>query len=390
MPRAKVDTSIQRITMEGMQFPLGVYPIEPMAPRQGYRSDFEPADGDDEEGEWEEWPDRYVYEIVVSADRLEPLCRSLFALFPGRVYPILDVLGHDAYREVDPYISYELIGIERFTDAIRRFRGFFYEDGLCGFGTMNDEPFFYVFVDEHKIITVRAATELKEKVEKVLDAYDLAQIDEPLGADAVAHEHRGVLETPEDRPDLLTHEEIVEQLRDDWKLVLNVDAETNVDDDGNDLGTTGWRCLLRLAPPPPDEDTHPAPSRYAEVILTADNLREAEDLAYDAAESLLPDGVEGWDECVLVAADRLTPEQFAEVVLAPPAVADGAAATGTGTSTPAPAGGAGKASGEAAKGEAAETPPAHPPQKPPKPAGDDAEGAIVPRESRIFRATWLE
>jgi hypothetical protein len=344
MARAKADTSIERVVVEGMQFPLGVYPIEPMTPRQGYCSDFEPADGDDEEGEWEEWPDRYVYEIVISADRLEALCRALFALLPGRIYPIVDVMGHDAYREVDPYISYDLIGLERFTDAIRRFRAFFFEDGLCGFGAMIDDPFFYVFVDEHKIITVRAATELKEKVEKILEAFELEQTDSPLGADAVAHEHRGVLVAPDDRPDLLTPEEIVEQLRDDWRLVLNVDAEANVDDDENELGVSAWRCVARLAP-----DAEAAP-RYAEVLLAAGCLREAEDLTYEAAETLLPKDVESWEESVIVASDRVTPEHFAELLKHAP-----------GTTTPL-------------------TPV---PEVPP-------EGDAMAQESRIWRAAWFE
>jgi hypothetical protein len=292
-------------------FPLGVYPIEPMKPRPGYTMDFEPADGSNEEGEWEEWPDRYVFDIVITAERVEPLCRNLFALLPGRVYPILDILGQDAYREVDPYISYELIGIDRFTDALRRYRGFFFEDGLCGFGAMIDEPFLYVFVDEHKIVTVRAETDLKERVEKILSAFDLEPVEQPAGADSASHEHRGVLEAPDDRPDLLTEEEIIENLRDEWRLTLNIDPETNVDDDGTDLGITGWRCLVRCF-----EEGSERP-RYAEVILTAGSLRAAEDLALGAAEEIKPKEVEDWEEVLVVQADRMTPERVSELARTP-------------------------------------------------------------------------
>ncbi len=298
--------------MEGFSFPLGVYPIEAMKPRAGYSVEFEPADGDDEGsaagvGEWEEWPDRYVYDVVISAERLEPLCRSLLALLPGRVYPILDVLGQDAYREIDPYISYDLIGMDRFTDMLRRFRGYFLEDGLCGFGAMTDEPFLYVFVDEHKIVTVRAETAQKERVERILSAFDLEQTEEPAGADAAAHEHRGVLEAPEDRPDLLTAEEIVEHLRDEWNLTLNIDAESNVDDEGADLGVTGWRCLVRCLA---EEDERP---RYADVVLAAGCLRRAEELALDAAEELLPKGADEWLESSVVGSDRLAPDRLSEL-----------------------------------------------------------------------------
>lgn len=185
------------------------------------------------------------------ATRIEPLCRALFTLLPGRVYPILDFLGQDEWREVDPYVSYELIGMDRFLDALRRFRGFFYEDGLVGFGAMSEEPFVYVFVDEHKVVTVRAQSDMKEKVEQVLAAFDLEQVEELTSADSVTHEHRAVLDAPDDRRDLLNAEEIVELLREDWRMVLNIDPDSNLDEEGNDLGITGWRCILRYDPPAP-------------------------------------------------------------------------------------------------------------------------------------------
>ncbi len=280
MLTCKADPTIKRVALGTFQFPLGAYPVEALVPRQGYSVTFEPADGDDTEGEWEEWPDRYVYDVVISAERVEPLCRMLFSLLQGRVYPILDVLGHDAYREIDPYISYDLVGLDRFTDAVRRFRDFLYEDGMCGFGAMSEEPFFYIFIDEHKILTLRCEPTIKDKVEKILAAFDLEAVDEPAGADAAAHEHRGVLAVPADNPDLLSQEEIIERLKEDWQLLLNVDPDTNRDDDGIDLGITAWRVIIRCE----YEDRQP---RYAEVLLDASNLREAEELSFDAVDDLL-------------------------------------------------------------------------------------------------------
>jgi len=256
MSRCRVDKSIKRMEIDGVAFPLGVYPVEELKPRVGYTLAFEPADGpgeSEEDSDWEEWPDRYVFDIMLSATRVESLCRSLFAMLPGRVYPILDVLGHDEYREVDPYVSYELVGQERFHDALRRYKGFFYEDGLVGFGAMSEEPFLYIFVDEHKIVTVRVQADMKERVERLLGAFDLTEIDEIAGADAATHEHRGVLDAPEDRLDLLNADEIVEELRNDWGLVLNIDPDRNIDEEGNDLGMTAWRCLARHETPPEDE-----------------------------------------------------------------------------------------------------------------------------------------
>src|SRR5262245_40912673 len=104
MVTCQADPSISRAELEGFKFPLGAYPVEPMKPKAGYSLHFEPADGGDEDADWEEWPDRYLFDIVISSDRVDSLCRMLFSLLPGRVYPILDVLGHDAFREIDPYI----------------------------------------------------------------------------------------------------------------------------------------------------------------------------------------------------------------------------------------------------------------------------------------------
>lgn len=378
MARCRIDKSIERVEIDGFAFPLGAYPVEKMSPRPGYTVDFEQADGgetdragrgvedgyapdddfdaedepgefggtaerpgrretgaregadDDAGGEWEEWPDRYVFDILVSATRVEALCRALFALLPGRVYPILDFLGMDEYREVDPYVSYDLIGLDRFLDATRRYRAFFFEDGLVGFGAMSEEPFIYIFVDEHKIVTVRVETALKERVEAVLQAFDLEEVDEIRGADAATHEHRGVLDAPPDRADLRTAEEIVEELRDEWRLVLNIDTSINLDEDGNELGITGWRCVVRYEPPPPPDappDAEAPPFRYAEMLLTADCLNMAEDMALSAMDALVATeqdragsksgmadgGEENVVPATVVLAERLRPENFERV-----------------------------------------------------------------------------
>jgi len=283
MPRCRIDTTIQRHAVDGFDFPLGTYPIEPMTFRVGYTLHFESADADDNDdtGQLEQWPDRYVFDIVIKATRVESLCRSLFSMLPGRVYPILDVLGNDAYREADPYVAYDLIGQEHFTEALRRYRGWFYEDGLVGFGVMSDEPFIYIFIDEHKIVTVRVEASLKAKVESILAAFDLHEVDQIAGADAALHEHRGVLDCPTDRPDLLCPEEIIEELRDSWGLQLNIDVDRNLDEFGNALGFTPWRCLVRVL------DSPSAEIRYAEVFLIADCYSAAVRQAGEAVEDLI-------------------------------------------------------------------------------------------------------
>ncbi len=289
-----------------MAFPLGVYPIETAEARQGYSVEFEAADAGSG-GEWEEWPDRYVFEAIITAERLKPLCRALFNHLPLRVYPIVDVIGHDAFREIDPYIAYDLVGLDRFLESVARYRDFLYEDGLCGFGAMCDEPFAYFFLDEHKVITVRVQPDQREAIEKIFQAFDLPQIAEPAGADAAAHEHRGVLFAPEDRPELLIAEEIIERLCEEWQLTLNIDMDANVDEEGTDLGVSRWRCLVRAFS---ESDL----AKYVELLCHASSFRRAEDLAIGTSSDVLVRLETAFDDLTLVSADRLTEAQEQELL----------------------------------------------------------------------------
>jgi len=346
MHRCKVDPSIRRVVLGSFQFPLGVYPVEEMTPKQGYVSNFEPSDGGGTEGEFEEWPDRYVYDIVVSAERLPALCRMLFSMFEGRAYPILDVLGQDGYREVDPYISYDLVGVDVFLDGLREYGEWLYEDGMVGFGLMSEEPFCYVFVDEHKIITLRVDPTLKERVERILAAFDLEAAEVNAGADAAAHEHRNVLLAPEDKPELLGPDEVLERLKMKWRVVLNVDPDTNLDDEGKELGVTHWRAVVRIDLPEDDDETTSATRRaaggtaagpaaassgaaagstsispagqgkvrYVEVVFDAANLREAEETTFTQVENLADEEHVDFEDGMIVLLDRLQPEQFTQVL----------------------------------------------------------------------------
>lgn len=307
MTRCELDKSIKRRRSDDLAFPLGVYPIEKMTAIQGYSVEFEQADagaGD----EWEEWPDRYVFEAVITSERLRALCRSLYSLLPLRVFPILDVMGHDAYREIDPYIAYDPVGLDRFLEGVQRYSDFLYEDGLVGFGALSDEPFYYFFLDEHKVVTVRCTPDQREAVEATFRAFDLGQVTQPAGADAVAHEHRGVLFAPEDKPELLIAEEIVERLVEDWQLTLNIDMESNVDDDGRELGVSRWRCIVRALGDTDERAT------YVEILLHAANYRRAEDLAIARATDELVAQEETFDSLVCISADRMTGEQEAELL----------------------------------------------------------------------------
>lgn len=311
MPKIVIDPTITRNEPEGFAYPLGVYPVEPLEPLQGYTAEFESADGDNE-ADWEEWPDRFMFDVVVTTQRLRSLCKLLFSFLPGRVYPILDVLGNDAYREVDPYIAYDLVGIERFLDGVLHFEEWLFEDGLVGFGAMSMNPFFYVFIDEHKAITIRAGLDLKDRVERALAAFDLGPLEELVGVDSVAHEHRGVLAPPDAGEDAsLTAEEIVERLIDSWLLQLNVDPRTNVDEQGRDLGFTAWRMVTRCIP---EEEEPPV---YAEILLVSDCLENAEALAVQAVNTVAEAParpINGWLEVHVPSCERITAERAAKLL----------------------------------------------------------------------------
>ncbi len=314
MPRVTIDHTIERRETSGFAFPLGVYPVEPLAPVSGFVSEFEAADSGDTFGfqgdmaeDWEEWPDRFMFDVAITSTRLRSLARLLFTLLPGRVYPILDIIGTDAYREIDPFIAYELVGIERFYDALRMYGDWLFEDGLVGFGAMSVDPFIYIFIDEHKLVTIRSQLDIKERIERMLAAFELSEVAEIRGPDAAEHEHRSVLYTPIDEPEYLSGEDILHRLRYSWRLQLNIDASVNVDDSGKDLGVTAWRCLTRCLK---DED---GPDIYADLLLTADCLDTAETLVTEAIVAQAPDG-EHWLEIEVLASERVTPERFAELL----------------------------------------------------------------------------
>lgn len=312
MARLQIDPGIERLEEGGFAFPLGLRPVTALAAKSGYVQEFEPADGSEpfltgpETADWEEWPDRFMYDVLVPGPRVASFVRLALSLLPARVYPILDVLGNDAYREIDPYIAYDLVGLDRFVEGIREYGPWLFEDGLCGFGALSIDPFVYLFVDEHKLVTLRVQLDLKEKVERLLAAFELAMHDELLSVDSVEHEHRTVLLAPSDDPSLLSGQDILDRLRSMWLLQLNIAGDTNVDDEGHELGTTGWECLVRCIPEDGSGD------RFAQVILTGDSLDEAEVLAVEGVQKNGPPN--GWAEVDPYSCNRLLPSELGETI----------------------------------------------------------------------------
>jgi len=99
-----------------------------------------------------------------------------------------------------------------------------------------------------------------------------------------------------------------------WALLgltsAQLDPDSNLDDEGKELGVVPWHCLVRCAAEGDEK------ARYVDVIVSAGNLRQADDLALDAVDGLLPTGTEEWEESTVVVADRLTAEQLTEALQA--------------------------------------------------------------------------
>jgi hypothetical protein len=308
-PLCAVDPRLERVvTANGFQFPLGVIPAENAEPREGYRHEFETGQAD--------WPDCYLYDVVLSAEKTEPLVRDLLRLAPPRLVPILDVRGDDAYREMDPYLGLEELDREAIATMLTTARAFLFEDGHCGFGVVAEDPLFYIYVDDHKIVTIRCGLTEASEVEEVLEAHGIAGDSEPIGIDSVAHDHLDTLWTDDNRTDLLDFYGMLDTLRYEWGLELNIDPETNVDDDGRLLETTAWRVLILLEPTQvlprwrgPATEPSKAPVKYAELLLAAESLVRVDELVERVARELT-----NYRLVDLVTADRIRPEELSEAL----------------------------------------------------------------------------
>lgn len=310
MPRCETDKSIERKVFGSFNMPLGVYPIGEISPAEGFTSSFERADGgadtEETDGEWAEWPDRYVYEVTLSAERIPAFLRQVLLMMPGRAYGIFDYLGQDAYREVDSYLGTSLVGLDRILDGLFEFAPFLLEDGFCGFGAVSEEPYFYVFLDEHKMVTIRTPEENRSRVESLISAFGLTNSDSfETWWDGAEHEHRSVLYAPVNDTNYYVESEILEELRDHWSLELNIDPDSNTDDDGNALGFTCWRCIVR------EESER---TSYIEVFLVSDSLSGAQLLAIDGSAGLRGESKTDEPSYTVISADRMKAEDFASAV----------------------------------------------------------------------------
>lgn len=267
----RIRTDLERERLGEIAFALGLLPKDLPLPCEGYVVDYVTAEGDE--------PDGYHFHVTISHERLDEVLERLFQLLSGEVFPILELGSRDAYRAVDVWMAPEPITRTEFLRTWADYRGFLLEDGTVSAGANCDEPAVEIFVDHWKGISVHVPLMMRDDVEEILESFRLPELSEPwLGTDEdepLEMESRPILDISE--PDLPDVEDVLMDLRELWRLELNVDPQANVDDAGRSLGITLWYVLAVLSPRQRDRE-----GAYGSIWLTAGSLEEAERLARDA------------------------------------------------------------------------------------------------------------
>lgn len=259
-------SNLKRAVIDGFALPLGLVPGDIRAPEQGYTVDY--TAGEDDE------PDTYLFHVVVSHERLVPLIDRAFTLLPEQVYGIVEIGSRDAYRTADVYMAQEPITLAQFRDGWKRYEAFLLEDGSIAAGANSEEPFLEAFLDQWKGLSLHVPLSMRGKVEDVLAGFGLKEVPATWAAmDDEASEKalrlRPVLSLEDEySPDV---DELLLQLRHVWKLELNVDPDTNVNEAGRELGRTLWHALVII-----EAVDDPDAGAYVSIWATAGSLAEME------------------------------------------------------------------------------------------------------------------
>ncbi len=282
----RLRTDLQRVVIDGFALPLGFAPEagELKAPVQGYTLTYNVGETDE--------PDTYSFHVVVSHERLREVLSKAFTLLPDELYGIVEVGSRDAYRSTDVYLGEDPMSREDFLEVWRAYEPFLLEDGGIAAGANTEEPFMEVFLDQWKGVTIHVPAEMKDEVEHLLRELHLEEVPETWGEDdeESAEEQkdpwddaiddksnvRNVLDTSDEfMPDL---DELLLQLRHAWRLELNLDPRSNVDESGRPLGPTLWHAVAIVE----DSSGNPSVGAYCDVWATASSLAEMEQLIQEA------------------------------------------------------------------------------------------------------------
>ncbi|MFG0330908.1 MAG: hypothetical protein ACF8PN_13550 [Phycisphaerales bacterium] len=280
----ELNSSLERIVVNGFSFPLGWAPPKPQPPLEGFTITFHAGD--------DETPESFQFLIVVSHERLKAVIDRLFGMLPDEVYPILEAGSRDAYRQVDVLISDDPISFVTFYSAWRYFEPVLLEDGAIAAGAMSDNPYIEILVDEYKGVSISVTEDRREIIENVLDDLGLSEVPEHWTDDAIESGLRSVIDST---PGRLSIDDVIMNLQRAWRLELDVDLDGNADELGRELGVTIWH-VVALAVSEQTEGQY----AYVEMWMSADSLGQVEELAAEVFE-----GVSDWRFEMMVAQDRV-------------------------------------------------------------------------------------
>lgn len=282
-----IDPTLKRLLIDGFTFPLGWKPSDGKRPFEGYTISRLDSDL--------ELPDTHQFQIAVSHERLKPLLARLFALLPEQVYPILEIISTDAYRQVDTLMSPEPISLTDFLTTWAEVEPLLLDDCALAAGAMSEEPYVEVFLEANKFIIVNIASEQSRLLEAELDAAGLHEVPSHwIDDDDCMDEFTSVLM---EKNGLMTLDDVIVHLHRLWRLELNIDPEGNPDEAGRDLGVTLWHVLILVV-----RRDQPSNSEHAriEIWLSADSLGQVEELVADVF-----DEIKEWDIDTMVSQDRV-------------------------------------------------------------------------------------
>jgi hypothetical protein len=311
---------LQRVVIAGFALPLGIAPApgRMKAPIQGYTVSYVPGEEDE--------PDTYSFHVVVSHEKLAPVLHRAFDLLPDEVSAIVEIGSRDAYRSTDTFIGEHPIPIEEFREVWDRYEPFLLEDGSIAAGANSEDPFIEVFVDQWKGLSIHVPLAMREDVAAMLQEFGLDEVqqtwpageEEPNATDADDDENasqvRPVLDLSDEfSPDI---DELLLNLRHEWRLSLIVDPDSNIDEGGRNLGSTLWHAVVIVERIDGETDRPAHQSQqgaYASIWANASSLTEMERLIETALERF-PD----WSFVEIYTIDRVAyderPDELSDLV----------------------------------------------------------------------------
>ncbi len=230
---------IERTVIDGFALALGIAPGDVTPPTVGYTIAY--TSGHDDE------PDTYSFYVTVSHEQVAPIVEKVFSLLPEEVCAIVEISSRDAYRLTDVFLSHEEISKRDFLRTWDRWEPILLEDGSIAAGANGENPFVEVFVDQWKGVSIIVPLDMHDDVERLLVSAGLNEVQETwaLGDENPALDNVQIRPVLADLDGMAADiDDVLMELRHDWRMELNIDPDTNVDDAGRRLGLTLWHAIL--------------------------------------------------------------------------------------------------------------------------------------------------